>query len=167
MLFTFVACFSRSRLFGAFSLLPFHFCPPSLSPSRLTTKDKTHVYSILVETVRLISYFLLYKRSITLFTQQIKNAVDAGNITWQKHVLQRMLERSIYRSDIISVLISGELIEYYEDDKPFPSGLFLGHVNKKPLHVVAAINKQAEQCYVITAYQPDLKHFKPDFKTRK
>ena len=102
-----------------------------------------------------------------MFEKQIQSAARAGNITWQKHVLQRMLERSIYRSDIISVLVSGELIEYYEDDKPFSSGLFLGYVNKKPLHVVAAINKQAEQCYVITAYQPDLKHFNPDFKTRK
>jgi len=102
-----------------------------------------------------------------LFTKQIKNAAEAGNITWQKHALQRMLERGIYRSDVLSVLKNGELIEYYEDDKPFPSGLFLGYVNNKPLHVVAAIDKQIECCYIITTYEPDLKHFKPDFKTRK
>lgn len=107
------------------------------------------------------------KKRKQLFEKKIQSAVRAGNITWQKHAIQRMLERNVYRSDIISVLVSGELIEYYEGDKPFPSGLFLGYVNKKPLHVVAAINKQAEQCYVITAYQPDLKHFNPDFKTRK
>lgn len=65
------------------------------------------------------------------------------------------------------VLITGDIIEDYPDDKPFPSALFLGWFEGKPLHVVAALDFATDYCLVITAYEPDLNHFEPDFKTRR
>jgi hypothetical protein len=51
-------------------------------------------------------------------------------------------------------------IEDYPDDNPFPSGLFFGWQQDKPLHVVPEV-------YVITAYEPDQEHFEADFRTRR
>jgi hypothetical protein len=78
-----------------------------------------------------------------------------------------MMERDIYRKNVNQVLLEGDLIEEYLDDHPFPSGLFLKFIDKKPLHVVAAVDKDADFCYIITAYRPDLTHFGPNYKTRK
>jgi hypothetical protein len=63
--------------------------------------------------------------------------------------------------------LDGELIEEYPDDHPFPSGLVLGFINRAPLHVVVAVDKEVDCCYIITAYQPDSEYFESDYKTRK
>ncbi|NBC66805.1 MAG: DUF4258 domain-containing protein [Bacteroidetes bacterium] len=102
-----------------------------------------------------------------MFENFITKTVKNGRIKWQRHALQRMLERDIYRKDVKEVLSEGDCIEKYVDDTPFPSGLFLGFVDGSPLHVVAAIDKESECCYVITAYHPDSEHFKDDYKTRR
>ena len=77
-----------------------------------------------------------------------------------------MLSRNISRSEVISVLENGEVIEYYKNDTPYARGLFL-YINKKPIHVVASVNSQSKTIYVITAYIPALSHFLDDFKTRR
>lgn len=77
------------------------------------------------------------------------------------------MQRGISRSDVFAVLLSGEEIEDYPDDQPFPSALFLGWTETEPLHVVAAIDPASRWAYIITTYRPDLEHFEPDFKTRR
>lgn len=66
-----------------------------------------------------------------------------------------------------NILIKGEVIEIYADDKPYPSALFLGWSGGKPIHVVAAYNSQTHYCFIVTVYKPDLKHFLQDYKTRR
>jgi hypothetical protein len=78
-----------------------------------------------------------------------------------------MFEGSVSRNDVFDVLLTGEQIEDYPDDKPFPSALFLGWMADEPLHVVAAIDRESNWAYIITVYRPDLEHFEPDFKTRR
>ncbi len=95
----------------------------------------------------------------------IQKAIEANNIEWRKHSLERMLQRGISRRSVKEALLKGELIEYYENDKPFESGLFFYKANK-PLHVVASLDTIEVKVYVITAYIPDSKHFLKDFKTR-
>ncbi|MBI5203641.1 MAG: DUF4258 domain-containing protein [Nitrospirae bacterium] len=97
----------------------------------------------------------------------LKIAIENGNIEWQRHSLERMLERGISRAMVKEVLLSGEIIENYPNDKPFPSALFAGWIKEKPLHVVAAFDAQSNYCFVITAYRPDLEHFESDYKTRR
>ena len=76
------------------------------------------------------------------------------------------LERGIMVSDIISCIASGEIIEQYEDDKPFPSCLILGvSAQNKPIHVV--VSEDGEFIYLITAYFPDESVWKSDYRTRK
>ncbi len=96
----------------------------------------------------------------------IHKAIASNNIEWRKHSLERMLQRGISRQDVIKVLLKGELIEHYKDDKPFESALFFYELNN-PIHVVASLDKTEIKIYVITAYIPDNNYFLEDFKTRR
>ncbi len=99
--------------------------------------------------------------------EQLELALKTGNIEWQRHSLERMLAREISRDNVKQVLLTGEVIEDYPDDTPFPSALFLGWMQGAPLHVVAALDAQNQYCFVITAYRPTLEHFEADYKTRR
>ena len=98
---------------------------------------------------------------------KLKIAIEKGCIEWQRHALERMMERGISRKIVKKILLSGEIIENYPDDKPYPSALFLGWFEEEPFHVVTAFDSLSEYCFVITAYRPDLEHFEPDYKTRR
>ena len=98
---------------------------------------------------------------------KLREALNADNIQWEKHVLERLVSRSISRLAVRQILKSGECIEDYPDDYPFASGLFLGSHQDRPLHVVAALDESVPEVHVITAYEPDLEHFEADFRTRR
>lgn len=98
---------------------------------------------------------------------KLKKALYGENIQWERHVLERLISRSISRRAVLQILRSGECIEDYPNDYLFPSGLFLGWHQDKPLHVVAALDETVPEVYVITAYEPDLEHFEAEFKTRR
>lgn len=97
----------------------------------------------------------------------MKEALKRGTIFWQKHSLQRMLERGISRQEVKDALQNGIVIEEYFDDYPFPSVLVAYLISQNPLHVVVSYDKSTKMCYIITAYIPDEKHFEADFITRK
>jgi hypothetical protein len=61
--------------------------------------------------------------------------------------------------------MSGEIIEQYPDDYPYPSVLILGYSDGKPLHVVTGVG--GEKVWLITAYFPTLAQWENDYKTRK
>lgn len=97
---------------------------------------------------------------------KLRKINKAKNIVVTEHARQRLIERKISLADIIKCIECGEIIKQYEDDKPFPSCLILGMArNGKYLHAVVSLNE--EFIYLITAYYPDIKQWKPDFKTRK
>jgi hypothetical protein len=94
-------------------------------------------------------------------------AVRRGRIEWHSHALERMVQRGILRTEVKEVLLRGEIIEEYPKDYPLPSALFLGRPKGQPLHAVAAFNMENGMVFIITAYEPDLKHFERDMKTRR
>jgi len=96
-----------------------------------------------------------------------REAVVEGRIEWRKHVLQKLAERGVSQQSVRDVLLQGERIREYADDKPFPSALFLGYVCGKPLHVVAAYDEKNSRVFVITAYEPALEIFEADYRTRR
>ncbi len=68
----------------------------------------------------------------------LRKVVGNRQIEWRKHALQRLAERGMAQKDVLAVLQSGQPIEDYPDDTPFPSALFLGFISGKPLHLVTA-----------------------------
>ncbi len=78
-----------------------------------------------------------------------------------------MFEREISLEDVRHALKTGELIEDYPDDTPYPSRLVLGWRGTQPIHVVAADNDKDRETIVITTYEPDPDRWEPDYKRRK
>ena len=65
-----------------------------------------------------------------------------------------MHQRNINRYDIINAVLSGEIIEQYEQDYPYPSCLLLGKsVSNVDLHIVCSICDNG--MVLITVYYPD------------
>ena len=96
----------------------------------------------------------------------IKQLIKEGKIRWTNHVLIRLLQRNITQSDIEKALLTGEIIEEYEKDYPYPSCLVYGiNLNKEVLHIVCGSN--GEELWIITAYYPDNIEWEKDLKTRK
>jgi len=96
----------------------------------------------------------------------IRSATEHGRLLWKRHALERMLERGISRALVKQTILQGEVVESYPDDYPLPS-LLICTIEPSPLHVVLAWDEAAEECYIITAYRPDLEHFEDDFMHRR
>ena len=61
-------------------------------------------------------------------------------IVFRVHAIQRMYQRSITAEDVHTVIQTGETIEDYPNDVPYPSRLILGWCGLRPIHVVVADN---------------------------
>ena len=89
------------------------------------------------------------------------------SLVYRVHALQHMFERGITEEDVRHVLETGEVIERYPDDRPYPSRLVLGWREDRPLHVVVAEQAEADTLIVITVYEPDPTLWEDDFKRRR
>jgi len=78
-----------------------------------------------------------------------------------------MFERRISEDEVRRVVIGGETIESYPNDRPYPSRLILGWNGSRPLHVVAAENAPAQETIIVTVYQPEGTEWQAGFKRRK
>lgn len=82
------------------------------------------------------------------------------------HAAKRLEQRNLTLQNVIDCIMSGEIIEQYPDDYPYPSCLILGKQNNQvPLHAVIASNE--EELFIITAYYPSEEQWEDDLKTRK
>lgn len=80
------------------------------------------------------------------------------------HARKRMGQRKITGKEIGEIVMQGEIIETYPDDKPFPSCLISGTIRGGfPLYVVCAVS---DKVHVITAHWMDPKVWL-DPKTRR
>lgn len=91
----------------------------------------------------------------------------AKRLVFRAHALQRMFERHIVVEEVRRVLETGETIESYPDDAPYPSRLVLGWVSDRPLHVVVADPPGEDTVIVITVYEPDPALWEDNFRRRR
>ena len=88
---------------------------------------------------------------------------DAVFVT--EHAMERFKQRGIGMRDVKAAVMSGQIIEQYPDDFPFPSCLVCGLTrNNRVLHVV--MSDEGSSSRIITAYYPDPAQWSSDFKTR-
>jgi len=87
-------------------------------------------------------------------------------ITFRVHAIQRMFQRDISKDDVRHVVTTGEVIEDYPDDTPYPSHLILGWRAGRPIHVVAAYNAADRETIIVTAYEPDPGQWDARFRRR-
>ncbi|MCL2047990.1 MAG: DUF4258 domain-containing protein [Defluviitaleaceae bacterium] len=96
----------------------------------------------------------------------IKQLCENMALRWTAHVLVRLTQRGITTDDVVFALLNGDIIEAYPTDYPYPSCLVLGQsVNGNPLHVVCG--KGEGELWLITAYEPSLREWEQDFRTRR
>lgn len=96
----------------------------------------------------------------------LQKLCDDDTILLTNHFLEKSKVRNITVDDIQTAIRTGEIIEKYPNDYPYPSCLVLGHSCKgNVLHTVVA--PVDGFLWVITAYYPDTVKWESDFKTRK
>ncbi len=91
----------------------------------------------------------------------------AVKLVFRVHAIERMFQRNISVQDVRGVLETGETIERYPDDWPFPSRLVLGWRHNRPIHVIVADDEKGGEAVVVTVYEPDPQLWDADFKRRK
>lgn len=82
-----------------------------------------------------------------------------------EHTKHRCSSRGISIAEVEEAILSGEIIEQYPNDYPYPSCLLLGWAAEKAVHVVVGVGDG--RVWVITAYYPDKERWSKDFKARK
>lgn len=96
----------------------------------------------------------------------IRQRCASRKMQWTNHMMLRIMERGISLADVSCVLLTGEIIEVYPSDYPYPSCLVWGHgENQSCIHVVCGVGP--EDLHLITAYHPDLARWENEGKTRK
>ena len=90
-----------------------------------------------------------------------------NRLVFRVHAIQHMFQRQINAEDVRHVLATGEILESYPDDSPYPSFLVLGLCGSRTIHVVVADNHDLQETIVITAYEPDPVRWEPNFRRRR
>ena len=97
---------------------------------------------------------------------ELHTLCSSGKFKWTAHIAIRLQERGINPSDVKNCIITGEIIEQYPDDHPYPSCLVLGFSTVgKPLHAVIGVGEG--YLWLISSYFPDTDRWEPCFKKRK
>ena len=98
--------------------------------------------------------------------EEIRDCVINRKINWTKHCLNRMSQRNIKIIDVKKAINDGKIIEYYNQDYPYPSCLIMGKdFNNKILHIVCGIYDN--EVYMITAYYPDIDKWENEMENRR
>jgi hypothetical protein len=98
----------------------------------------------------------------------IRKIAEKDRIAFKKHSAIRMRERGISADEVKNIMLHGEIIEDYPEDRPFPSCLVFGLTEKqKPVHIVIAIDSDDQIIWVITVYSPSKEEWEDGFKRRK
>lgn len=98
----------------------------------------------------------------------IRDHIQAKRYRLTKHATIVRLERGITIAELERVLLSGEIIERYRYDQPYPSCLVLGWLTSgDPLHVVCSIGVIEPALRIVTLYEPEDNLWERDYKTRR
>ena len=96
----------------------------------------------------------------------LRSYYESDAVFMTQHSSERCRQRGILQKDIRHAITTGEIIEQYPDDYPFPSCLVFGYTkNNRIIHIV--ISDEGDSSRIITAYYPDSTKWESDYKTRK
>ena len=86
----------------------------------------------------------------------IINAIKNSRIRITEHADEESESDGLTFDEIFFSVLSGEIIEQYPDDKPYPSCLIYGQTfGHDPVHSVWAFNENNQWAVLITVYRPD------------
>lgn len=94
-------------------------------------------------------------------------ATQSAKAIFRMHAIERMFQRGISHENVLAVFATGEVIEDYPTDTPYPSVLLLSVVNGRSLHAVVAYDRANSLSIVVTVYEPDPSKWEVGFRRRK
>ncbi len=98
----------------------------------------------------------------------IRERVRTKRYRLTRHVTIVRLERGITIAALEQALLTGEIVERYPDDQPYPSCLVLGWLTSgDPLHVVCSKGSLEPALRIVTLYEPEDALWESDYKARK
>ena len=101
---------------------------------------------------------------------RLKASLAADRLLYTSHARKEMRTEEfgpISEQEVYEAVTSGEVIEDYPDDQPYPSVLIFGYTElSRPLHVVCAYDDEDDMAIMVTAYQPDPSRW-VDFRRRR
>ena len=91
--------------------------------------------------------------------EKIRKSFTLDRVYYTNHAKFEMENEEFGRildSEIYECVTTGEVLEEYLMDKPYPSILISGKTNLgRPIHVVCSYNEDEKIVIVITVYHPD------------
>lgn len=84
-----------------------------------------------------------------------------------QHAYSRMFGDGVDPESVARAVKSGEIVEEYAEERPFPQYLLLHIEQEKALHLIVGNDEQNGICYVMTVYRPDRRLWNDDFKRRR
>ncbi|MBE0427093.1 MAG: DUF4258 domain-containing protein [Nitrospirae bacterium] len=102
-----------------------------------------------------------------MIIDDIIESIRAKRIRITDHADEEAYNDTLSLEEIYSSVLTGEIIEQYPDDKPYPSCLIYGkNIKNEPIHSVWAYNIETKASVLITVYRPDPDRW-IDWKTRR
>jgi hypothetical protein len=83
------------------------------------------------------------------------------------HAIERMLQHDILEVEVREILEHGDVIESGADQHGMPKRLYLGFINKRPIHVATIDDEAMSRTEVITVYEANLQEWNPGFRRRR
>ncbi len=88
--------------------------------------------------------------------KKIIKAIQTDKVNITNHARIEAKNNQLLLDEIYNSTKNGEIIEYYLEDKPFPSCLIFGKSQDgEPVHSVWAYDFETEIAILITVYRPD------------
>lgn len=83
----------------------------------------------------------------------IQDKIRKGQYYWRQHAIERSIDRQVAEEEVAEVILSGEIIEEYSEDKYGPSCLIFGRTRTgRPIHVQCSLPPSV---WIITLYEPN------------
>ena len=102
--------------------------------------------------------------------ETIRRCFEADRVLYSSHARREMRQEEfgpIRDQELYEAICTGEIIEIYADDMPYPSVLLFGTTSaNRQLHAVCAYDNEDDRVVIVTVYQPDPRRWE-DYRRRK
>ncbi len=88
-----------------------------------------------------------------LDVEALRKAVGENQYFITAHAKERMGARLVSDDEVKRVVTTGDVIEHYPNDQPFPKALFMAHIGSDPLYVSCSFD--GTNGYIITVHWYD------------
>ena len=98
--------------------------------------------------------------------ERMRDRVRRGDFRLSKHATKQMGLRGRTLGDMHHTVLTGEIIQEYLEEKPYPEFLFLGYPGNPddPCYVVVASN---DETVIVTVHDYDPAIYEADHRTRR